>query len=172
MKRNPAKEIPVSELHRLFDYDPETGILKWRVKPAKNMVAGTVAGSLTSNGYLSVRVNYQATLVHRICYAMHHGQWPAGLVDHGPLSPVKTDNRAANLRLADKAQNAQNAKKPCSNTSGFKGVCWHKPTGKWFGRVVFRGRQRVAGYFDSLEEAAGAVRSLREALHSEFARHS
>ncbi len=171
MKINTDKEIPIEELHRLFAYEPETGVLTWKIKPGKNMLAGSAAGSVTSNGYLSVCINYQRTLVHRVCYAMHHGHWPKGLVDHGPLSPVKTDNRAANLRLADKAQNAHNSKVPRNNTSGFKGVAFHPLSGLWMGRLQIRGKSHAA-YFHDPAEASRWVEGMRSGAFGEFARRA
>src|ERR1044071_8288416 len=42
------------------------------------------------------------------------------------------DNRRANLRLANAAQNTWNRRKPrMETTSRFKGVAWHPKTRKW-----------------------------------------
>jgi hypothetical protein len=43
-----------------------------------------------------------------------------------------------------------------SNTSGFTGVYWHKPNGRWQARINVNGRGKSLGLFDTIEEAAAA----------------
>ena len=80
-------------------------------------------------------------------------------VDH--INGDKKDNRWSNLRLASHAENNQN--KPLStskNTSGIKGVSFHKTTGRW----------QVSCYatFSDREIAEKAALAARKALHGDF----
>ncbi len=51
------------------------------------------------------------------------------VTDH--INKDKLDNRKANLRIATLSENGYNSKLPANNTSGVKGVSYHKQTGKW-----------------------------------------
>lgn len=118
------------ELHRLFDY--VGGRLLWKIDIAKNVKAGSVAGSTSTTSYMQVSINNKIYLLHRIVYAWHYGDVPP-VLDH--VNGDKTDNRVENLRPATMTQNAMNRKTPTTNTSGVKGVSKRK-NGAW--RVFMR----------------------------------
>jgi hypothetical protein len=51
------------------------------------------------------------------------------------------------------------------NSSGVKGVSWHKKTNKWCARIMIDKIQISLGYYDSVEEAANArVQRARQAF--------
>jgi hypothetical protein len=52
------------------------------------------------------------------------GKWPAAGIDH--INGNKSDNRWLNLREATQSQNMTNTGNRADNSSGYKGVCWHK----------------------------------------------
>lgn len=80
------------------------------------------------------------------------------------------NNRRANLRVATRSQNRCNTGKPCTNTSGFKGVSWHKHAQKWCASIGFNGKRRSLGHHDSPEAAHAAYVKAAAELHGEFAR--
>jgi hypothetical protein len=92
--------------------------------------------------------------------------WP--FVDH--INGDGLDNRRANLREATTAQNNQNTARQSNNTSGLKGVTWHKSRGRWRANIQLAGRQRHLGYHDTPEAAARAYDAAARELHGEFAR--
>ena len=95
---------------------------------------------------------------------------PAGvLVDH--INHNGLDNRKANLRLATRAQNCWNRKKPKMRkcASRFKGVGWHKGNKKWVSRIRFNGRRISIGYFNDEVEAAKSYDEAAKKYHGEFA---
>ena len=47
------------ELHKLFDYNYETGGLYWRVNRSGGVKVGNRAGCLNGNGYRRIMVNYK-----------------------------------------------------------------------------------------------------------------
>lgn len=79
------------------------------------------------------------------------------------------NNRRANLRPATTAQNQHNSRMRPNNTSGVKGVSWHKRNEKWQAQVTIQRRRVGLGYFGTIEEAAAAIAQERAKLHGEFA---
>jgi hypothetical protein len=51
-----------------------------------------------------------------------------------------------------------------TNTSGVRGVSWHKASGKWRARGMRDKRQTHLGYFDTLEEAAKVLEDYKKNL--------
>jgi hypothetical protein len=84
----------------------------------------------------------------------------------------KLNNRKSNLRLATKAQNAQNSKKRKqeNNTSKYKGVGLHKPSGLYHARIKPPRKARISlGYFTTQIAAARAYDVAARKHFGEFA---
>lgn len=110
-----------AELKALFDYNPETGILTWKVKTSKSVKIGDVAGFKNSKGHLQVGINRIKYLAHRIIWIMCEGEIPSGYeIDH--INMIKNDNRLSNLRLSTSSQNGMNKNTHKDNKSGIKGL--------------------------------------------------
>lgn len=90
--------------------------------------------------------------------------FPRGEVDHKNGNGL--DNRKCNLRIATSSQNKANTKIRRDNTSGFKGVIWHKASNKWMARVA----DKYLGLFRSKYEAAKAYNQKAKEMFGEFAR--
>lgn len=80
------------------------------------------------------------------------------------------DNRRENLRLATQNNNQQNKGLQANNSSGYKGVCWHRGNQKWIASIGVNKRKKFLGYFDSPEAAYDAYCKAARELHGEFAR--
>lgn len=78
-KRNPPPSY--ERVRELFDYEPDTGILRWKVKRA-NKEIGDQAGALRDSGYLVVGVDYKLYRVHRIIWLWMTGDEPKAFLDH------------------------------------------------------------------------------------------
>lgn len=89
-------------------------------------------------------------------------------VDH--IDGNGLNNRRENMREATNAQNAHNSPIQRNNTSGFKGVSWHKRCAKWYARIKANGSCYRLGCFDTPEAAHAAYVAASEKLHGEFAR--
>lgn len=102
-------------------------------------------------------------LLHRIIM----GEPESMLIDHINRNPL--DNRRSNLRICTHQQNQCNRGKQSNNTSGFKGVCWHKGNQKWVAEIRINGKCKHLGYFDDPEEAHQTYIRTAQKLHGDFA---
>lgn len=141
-----------------FIYEPHTGSLKWRLNRRE-------AGYREPDGYISVRFEGKLYQAHRVIWYMIHEEWPE-LIDH--INRDKQDNRFCNLRLADKRVNAINTGIPSNNTSGIKGVSWHKAGKCWTAQIKDKGRKIHLGSYKLLEDAIEARQQAEEELWGEF----
>ena len=64
------------------------------------------------------------------------------------------NNQKSNLRLITHTQNCMNRDKNKNNTSGYKGVHWHKNYKKWGVQIRVNGKCKSLGYYDTKKEAA------------------
>ena len=89
-------------------------------------------------------------------------------VDH--INGITLDNRESNLRLCTSKENRCNNKKHKNNTSGFKGVCYHKRDNKWHSQITMNMKKIHLGYFTDKIEAAKVYNDAAIKYHREFAR--
>ncbi len=83
------------------------------------------------------------------------GEKPTGMdVDH--INRNSLDNRRFNLRFATRSQNNHNGRLLRNNTSGCRGVVWHKYASKWMARIDIDNQQKYLGLFNSKSEAITA----------------
>ena len=126
----------------------------------------------TANGRRSaVDVRYGSKLykAHRIIWTLVRGPVPTGYIpDHKDGDPW--NNKWGNLRLATTCQNLYNSKRNTRNTSGIKGIRWHKAAKKWVARIRFDGKEKHLGLFPTKGLAAVAHAKAAIRYHGEFAR--
>lgn len=97
---------------------------------------------------------------------METGSWPTNQVDH--VDRNKLNNRMNNLREATNAQNSYNRTNG-RNSTGFKGVSFHKRQGKYTARIMKDGISVSLGAFDDPQHAAHAYNKAAIQMHGEFA---
>lgn len=156
-----------SYLQSILRYSPETGIFNWIGKHSKKIMPGQVAGCLSKNGYIVIGIDGRIYYAHRLAWLYMTGVWPKQ-VDHD--DNVKHHNWWSNLRLATHQQNVLNAKRAKNNTSGRKGVSWHKGAGRWSAYIILDGKKRHLGLFDDLDEAHQSYLTAAHAAQPEFVR--
>jgi len=167
--------IPIPYLRECFEYDPETGVIRWHERPRSHFpddrmhrswntrFAGTTAGT-PSKGYVQVRLLGHFIHAHRIIWALVTGEWPTDELDH--RNGQRADNRLAdNLRPATRAEQAQNTSLRKDNRSGLTGVWFYKRTGRWAAGIEISDNRHHLGYFDTKEEAHAAYLKAKSELH-------
>ncbi len=110
------------------------------------------------------RKNNKQRLMHRFLLAAA----PSQEVDH--VNGNGLDNRIQNLRLCTRSENLRNRRKNTNNTSGFKGVYFHKAAGKWLARLSTRVDGEHLGLHKTAEDAAHAYDEAALRRFGEFAR--
>ena len=65
-----------------------------------------------------------------------------------------------------RSENSQNKQLQKNNSSGFRGVDWHKTNQKWRAKIKIKNQLYHLGYFDSIEDAAKAYQDASEKLHT------
>ena len=162
--------IDVPTLRRLLSYDPETGAMHWlprtpdlfrgadysseRVCRAYNSKHAGKAALNTPNrdGYLTGNIWGRHYKAHRVAFALHHGFWPEGEVDH--INGDKADNRASNLRDVPRSVNALN--RGWKGASPMRGVRRLSDGHSWQARISKDGKEQYLGSFATAEEAMAA----------------
>jgi hypothetical protein len=66
---------------------------------------------------------------------------------------MRTDNRLENLRFVTQQENNRNSSLNKNNTSGLKGVSFHKNRNKWCAHIAINGKKINLGYFMNIEDA-------------------
>ena len=116
---------------------------------------------LNDNGY--IRNNKRNELHRFLLNPLKHE-----IVDH--INGNTLDNRKCNLRIVTPTQNNMNTKIRIDNTSGCKGVGWHKPKNKWRVRITVDKKTIELGYFDDKEEAIKCRKEAEEKYFGDFRR--
>lgn len=152
-------------------FDESNGLLYWKYRedaPKKwnSRFAGKPAGWKNDLGYFCVSINNTKYKVHRIVFMMHHGYLPEE-VDH--INNDRSDNRIENLRAANATNNKHNSLKAKNNTSGIKGVSWHKTSWRCF--LWNKNKSKEVGGFKTKELAKEFIELWREMAHGQFANH-
>ena len=105
-------------------------------------------------GYAHARLSKKGNVL------MHKVVCGAALVDHKNGDVL--DNRSDNLRPSDKQRNALNRPRDSNNTSGYKGVSFHKPTGKWRASLYIGEAIHLGLYATAIEAAKAYDKAMFE----------
>ena len=150
-------ELTQEELKEVLDYNPETGIFTWKVSNSNKATIGAVAGGCNVKGYVVIGHKKQRYYAHRLAWLYINGSIENEEIDH--IDGDKFNNRISNLRPCTKSQNMQNVKIRVTNKSGFKGVSFHKASGKWLASATLCGKQVYLGLYTTPKEASAIYES-------------
>jgi len=109
-------------------------------------------------------VSSGGTLLHRSILGLNNDSLQVDHINHNPR-----DNRKSNLRICTGSQNLGNMKVPSNNTSGYKGVSYHKRDEIWMARIRKEGCVFYLGSFANKIDAARAYDKAALECFGEFA---
>jgi hypothetical protein len=170
MRINPLP--PADYLRQRLRHEPDTGRLYWldcetMPKTWRTRYAGREAFTcIKPTGYRMGRIDHKAYQAHRVIWALHHGEDPAGEIDH--INRDRCDNRIENLRVVSHQENHRNTGLRKNNTSGAMGVSWFAASRKWSAYLMADGVKKHLGYFHERDDAVAA----RKAAEAEYGFHA
>lgn len=152
-------------LHDRFEYNEETGILKWKEAPLdffktqracskfNSQFAGKEAGRAVVKGrnvYIVVGLDGLYYLEHRIIWKMLYNEEPEE-IDHDDGDGL--NNRPWNLKHGSRQDNQKNRRMNINNTSGCTGVRFNPITGLWQAAINIDGKWTHLGSYPTKDEA-------------------
>jgi hypothetical protein len=150
---------PVEIVESYIDYNPKTGIGVWKRKttPSTPVKVGSLAGTISNNGYLRIKLFEKDYAAHRLFWLLHYKQDPGSkIVDH--IDRNRLNNKITNLRLVTRSENGLNASLPSNNTTGVVGVSYCNTNKKFFAAITINYKNHFLGYFENIEDAVAARR--------------
>ncbi len=159
-KASYCKPLPtLKRLLELFSYDPETGVLTWKVSRGGQR-AGDVAGTI-SHGYVQVFVDGIAYRAHRLIWKMVTGREPVRYIDHenGNRSDnrlIKNDPSNSNLREVTPWENNLNRCAPAGSNTRHLGVSWQRQAQTYLACIGVGGTVVKLGTYSCLRCAVDA----------------
>lgn len=153
--------ITQGRLKELLHYDPESGLLTSKTRRGR-LAAGDVLGTINTDGYIQLGVDYKDYLAHRLAFLYMTGKWPADVVDH--VNGVRNDNRWVNLRAVPVTTNVQNLRQATIvSSSGLLGAFKHRK--RWRSEIRTTAGRLNLGTFNTAEEAHAAYLAAKRELH-------
>jgi len=157
-------------LQEILNYNPLTGDFTWKIRIAKRIRIGDIAGCIcNSQGYRIIRINKCNHLAHRLAWLYMYGKYPEQDTDH--IDGNKLNNTINNLRDVSRGTNCRNKKQLSNNTSGITGVGWCKARKKYIARLTFNGKIINLGRFDCKYKAASKYHLAKEIYGNFTNRH-
>jgi hypothetical protein len=157
-KTAPVPLPPLARLKKLFDYDPDAGVLRWRKDSVSRYgvrLAGDVVGTPDARGFLRVNLRGRVFSVHRLIWKYHFEQ------DPGRRDVLHDDGDPGNNHIS-------NLKAGRLTFTAPKGVRFDPDRAQWKASFRFGGITTQLGYFETGEEAAEMVKEARAAMEAEF----
>ena len=169
------------DIYKIEDYDHACELHKysendWRVWcPSHEVIVKYKSGDVTRNKkakylkigtlkeYLCVKLyknkKQKCVLIHRLI---------AELLIPNPLNKLTVDhmdgnslnNSINNLRWATYQEQSINRRIQSHNTSGFRGVCFHKRANKWQAQISIDGKTKHIGLYETAEAASDAFQQM------------
>ena len=102
---------------------------------------------------------------HRIAYQLEYGDIdPTKVIDHMCRTTLCVNPH--HLHQVTHKMNCENLDRVArvNNSSGFRGVSFHKAAGKWAARVRHNKKDLWGGLFDNIDDAAAKATELRNSL--------
>ena len=173
-------EMNLEYLNECFKWDYD-GNLTWKERPRSHFTTDggykrfitrfankQAGGIIKTTGYHGLRINGNSHRGHRILYMLYHNTTISVGIEVDHIDENKSNNTFKNLRLGTSRQNKCNVSKRKDNTSGYKGVYFHKNNNKFRARINACGKFISLGYYVTAEEAHEAYKAASVKYHGEF----
>lgn len=146
-------------LVELLDYEPETGLFKWKRRRGR-IAPGEIAGTKDSHGYCQIAIDYRTYRAHRLAWLYMHGRLPTGDIDHINGNPL--DNRISNLRDVSRSVNLRNRHRAGSHSKvGVVGVSQSRNS--FCARIKSPDGEHIfLGVFETKDAASAAYMKARQ----------
>jgi hypothetical protein len=179
------EKVSPDYLRARLRYEPETGLLFWRVRDASHFIEGRVKSASAANrfnanfankeaftslsfGYKISNVNNQHIKAHRAAWAIHYGEWPEGLIDH--INRDRADNRIINLRVVSRHENNSNVSSAKGSSSKYVGVYFAPNKRKpWIANIKVNRKSKYLGGYATEDEAGEAYNIAASAAYGQHA---
>jgi len=143
----------------------ELNKFNWCAQPAKNgfyVIRNALKADRDSGSPSTIRLSRE------VARLVHGAEALEGFfVDH--INHDGLDNTSDNLRLVTNRQNSHNQLRASNNTSGYKGVSWHKRDQKWAASIRVEGTLKYLGNFTDRDKAAVAYNTAAKQYFGEHA---
>lgn len=161
--------LTADRARELLRYEPDTGLVFWRVTTAAKSRAGQRAGCLRADKSRVIGIDRRVYQEHRLIVLIMTGEWPPEEVDHIDGDP--SNNRYDNLRLCPHDKNMKNRKAERGRSLP-KGVyrTSYPSRRPYIAEIMSDGKKFRLGKFLTPEEAHAAYCNAANDLHGEFAR--
>lgn len=158
---------PWEVINYFIRYEQETGLMYWKINASRYIKAGKILGHVNQAGYRKVKFFGTTYMQHRLAWYLHYKTDPKSmLIDH--IDGNKSNNKIANLRLADYSQNRINTGIRSNNKTGVIGVHFCKKRKRYTAVVSANGKRVYQKYFDSLQAASKARFAVATEVFGEF----
>lgn len=156
-------EITHKRLLQLLHYDRELG---WFMRLTNDggikAPAGSIAGGLTSDGYLRIMLDGVSYKAHRIAWFWVTGEWPSGVIDHRDGDGL--NNAWNNLRDVTQRVNIENQTRANKRSiARLLGVS--KNRDRWSAKITTNGQRHHLGTFETPVLAHAAYIAAKRELH-------
>jgi hypothetical protein len=160
--------ITQNRLKEVLDYNPITGIFIRKIRINK-VKAGSIAGTKTAQGYLSVSIDGRPYLLHRLVILFMTGSFPEKQVDH--INGIRTDNRWMNIRNVSVQENSFNRVPNKNRELQVKNVYWIPKLKRYRVKMKINKITTHFGYYDDLELAELVAKEAQQKYHGVYARN-
>lgn len=137
-------------IQQLFNYNSETGDLKWKRAPYTKSKKGLIVRT-KRNGYYTVKIYGKDYLVHRIIWLYVYGYFPENDIDH--IDRNRINNKISNLREVSRQCNQRNVGLRRNNKTGIIGISFNTINFVWLASISVNNKYYNLGQYRDYTEA-------------------
>lgn len=163
MRARPITQALTERMKDFWNYDPETGEFTWKVNHGR-VKAGELAGAVQESGKIQLNLEGVRYYAHRVVWAFKHGEC-SGDIEIKHINGVGIDNRLSNLKAVTHRENAAFSKRYSNNSTGYRGVSWHKQHKRYHASIRINGKLKSLGYYKCPQEAHKAYCEARQTIN-------